>query len=43
MITHRDLMVGMVNTYLQGFPELEQAATARSSRIFRLRIWSSAR
>ena len=23
MITHRDLMVGMVNTYLQGFPELE--------------------
>ena len=24
MITHRDLMVGMVNTYLQGFPELEQ-------------------
>ena len=25
MITHRDLMVGMVNTYLQGFPELEHA------------------
>lgn len=25
MITHRDLMVGMVNTYLQGFPELETA------------------
>jgi long-chain acyl-CoA synthetase len=25
MITHRDLMVGMVNTYLQGFPELESA------------------
>jgi long-chain acyl-CoA synthetase len=24
MITHRDLMVGMVNTYLQGFPELEE-------------------
>ncbi len=24
MITHRDLMVGMVNTYLQGFPELER-------------------
>jgi long-chain acyl-CoA synthetase len=24
MITHRDLMVGMVNTYLQGFPELEK-------------------
>jgi long-chain acyl-CoA synthetase len=24
MITHRDLMVGMVNTYLQCFPELEQ-------------------
>lgn len=24
MITHRDLMVGMVHTYLQGFPELEQ-------------------
>lgn len=24
MITHRDLMLGMVNTYLQGFPELEQ-------------------
>jgi long-chain acyl-CoA synthetase len=24
MITHRDLTVGMVNTYLQGFPELEQ-------------------
>ena len=24
MLTHRDLMVGMVNTYLQGFPELEQ-------------------
>jgi long-chain acyl-CoA synthetase len=23
MITHRDLMVGMVNTYLQGYPELE--------------------
>src|SRR5262249_44884480 len=23
MIAHRDLMVGMVNTYLQGFPELE--------------------
>jgi long-chain acyl-CoA synthetase len=23
MITHRDLMVGMVNTYLQGFKELE--------------------
>jgi long-chain acyl-CoA synthetase len=23
MITHRDLMVGMVHTYLQGFPELE--------------------
>ena len=23
MLTHRDLMVGMVNTYLQGFPELE--------------------
>jgi long-chain acyl-CoA synthetase len=23
MITHRDLMVGMVNTYLQGFAELE--------------------
>jgi long-chain acyl-CoA synthetase len=23
MITNRDLMVGMVNTYLQGFPELE--------------------
>ncbi len=23
MISHRDLMVGMVNTYLQGFPELE--------------------
>lgn len=25
MITHRDLMVGMVNTYLQGFPEIEKA------------------
>lgn len=24
MIAHRDLMVGMVNTYLQGFPELER-------------------
>ena len=24
MLTHRDLMVGMVNTYLQGFPELEK-------------------
>lgn len=24
MITHRDLMVGMVHTYLQGFPELEK-------------------
>jgi long-chain acyl-CoA synthetase len=24
MITHRDLMVGMVNTYLQGFPELDR-------------------
>jgi long-chain acyl-CoA synthetase len=24
MLTHRDLMVGMVNTYLQGFPELER-------------------
>jgi len=24
MITHRDLMVGMVNTYLQGFPELDE-------------------
>lgn len=24
MITHRDLMVGMVNTYLQGFAELER-------------------
>src|SRR5262249_33827057 len=24
MITHRDLMVGMVHTYLQGFPELER-------------------
>jgi long-chain acyl-CoA synthetase len=24
MITHRDLMVGMVNTYLQGYPELEK-------------------
>jgi long-chain acyl-CoA synthetase len=24
MITHRDLMVGMVHTYLQGYPELEQ-------------------
>jgi long-chain acyl-CoA synthetase len=24
MITHRDLMVGMVNTYLQGFSELER-------------------
>ena len=23
MLKHRDLMVGMVNTYLQGFPELE--------------------
>jgi long-chain acyl-CoA synthetase len=23
MITHRDLMVGMVHTYLQGYPELE--------------------
>ena len=23
MLTHRDLMVGMVHTYLQGFPELE--------------------
>src|SRR6266404_5212898 len=23
MITHRDVMVGMVNTYLQGYPELE--------------------
>jgi long-chain acyl-CoA synthetase len=23
MITHRDLMVGMVHTYLQGFPELD--------------------
>jgi long-chain acyl-CoA synthetase len=26
MITHRDLMVGMVHTYLQGFPELEIGA-----------------
>ena len=24
MLTHRDLMVGMVNTYMQGFPEIEQ-------------------
>src|SRR5919197_4041345 len=24
MITHRDLMVGMVHTYLQGYPELER-------------------
>src|SRR5262249_10794991 len=24
MITHRDLMVGMVHTHLQGFPELER-------------------
>jgi long-chain acyl-CoA synthetase len=24
MLRHRDLMVGMVNTYLQGFPELER-------------------
>jgi long-chain acyl-CoA synthetase len=24
MIAHRDLMVGMVNTYLQGFPELDR-------------------
>ena len=23
MITHRDLMVGMVHAYLQGFPELK--------------------
>ena len=29
MITHRDLMVGMVNTYLQGFPELEHGHPAR--------------
>lgn len=26
MLTHRDLMVGMVHTYLQGFPELEIGA-----------------
>src|SRR5712691_649492 len=26
MITHRDLMVGMVHTYLQGFPELDVGA-----------------
>jgi long-chain acyl-CoA synthetase len=26
MITHRDLMVGMVNTYLQGFPELQHGS-----------------